>query len=109
MSKTKGGGRETYFRCAEREFRGHCERNLEYLQHEGTLQILFANGRSFIGFDLSKGSARNTHRCGSDLYEISFLVHSSDVLEENWRVLGPKKDYEATTTLVRERNVSQSE
>jgi hypothetical protein len=88
-------------------YRGHCQRSLEYVQREGTAaQILFANGRPFVDLDLSKGPSRSTHLCGFDHYEINFFAHSCDVLEEKWRVRGPMKDYEATTTLTRERRTT---
>jgi hypothetical protein len=89
-------------------FSGHCERSLEYHQREGTkVQAFFADGRPFIDFDVSRGSTHNTHSCGLDMYEISLFVRSNEVIEETWRVLGPMKDYAATTTLTREHTVSE--
>jgi len=84
-------------------FSGHSERCLEYIQHEGTqVRIYFASGRPFIDLDLSGGRSRSTHLCDLDTYEISFLARSDDVLEENWQVQGPMKNYVATATLRRE-------
>jgi hypothetical protein len=91
-------------------FHGPCERSLQYLSQKGTgVRVLFADGRPFIDVDLSRGGQRSTYHCGHDLYVISFVIHSEDVLCETWRTRGPTKDYEATTTLTREHNISQGQ
>jgi hypothetical protein len=83
---------------------GKSQRSLEYVSLEGAkVQIHFSDGRHFIDLDLSRGPSRSVHPCNLDQYEISFFARSNDVLEESWRVQGPAKDYEATTTLTRER------
>jgi hypothetical protein len=86
------------------DFCGPSQRTLKYVSLEGaTIEIHFSDGRHFIDLDLSQGPSHSLHPCNLDEYEIGFFARSDDVLEETWRVRGPTKDYEATTTLTRER------
>ncbi len=67
----------------------------------GAAMLLFLDGRPFVDLDLRDGECRRVHRCGADRYEITTVVRSGALVEEHWRVRGPTKDYEATTTLTR--------
>ncbi len=64
---------------------------------DGTVRVDFPDGHRFLDLDLSAGSARATHPCRADSYEMAFEVLSPDQLRERWRVTGPAKDYEAET------------
>ena len=57
----------------------------------------FADGRPFYVLDLRTGQAQAEHGCGPDHYLISHRVLAADLLEEEWRVRGPDKDYRAIT------------
>lgn len=70
-------------------------------QDGGAAMLLFSDGRPFVDLDLRHGVCRRVHRCGEDRYEIATVVRSGDLVQEHWRVRGPHKDYEATTTLTR--------
>lgn len=61
----------------------------------------FADGRPFYQLDLRAGHCRAEHQCGQDLYVVFLRVVSDDSFTETWRVTGPAKDYEMTTTFVR--------
>jgi hypothetical protein len=83
-------------------YRGPAHRTLDYLRLDGGAALLcFADGRPFIDLDLRNGACDRTHDCGQDRYEISTVVISHDVVEQHWRVQGPRKDYTAVTTLAR--------
>ena len=81
---------------------GPATRSLRYAgRPDGTVDVRFADGHLFYRLDLRSGQCVAVHRCRADLYEITYLVHGEDVMEERWRVRGPHKDYEATATLIR--------
>lgn len=82
--------------------RGTARRHLEYRAYaDGSVATFFSDGRKFVDLDLRSGAWRTTHLCGSDHYEITIVVKSSEMFEEHWRVSGPSKDYEAVTDLTR--------
>lgn len=99
------GGRARYDERGELHFgthRGPASRLLEYTRLNGAAVMLyFANGRPFVDLDLRRGAWRSIHYCGDDRYEIATIVRSCGVVQENWRVRGPGKDYGASTTLMR--------
>ncbi len=83
-------------------YRGPARRSLAYVRLDnGSVLLCFGDGRPFIDLDLSTGACQRVHDCGEDRYEIEVSVRSGDVIEERWRVQGPRKDYEAVTTLSR--------
>jgi Family of unknown function (DUF6314) len=83
-------------------YRGPAHRTLEYVRlHDASVMLCFADGRPFIDVDLRAGHCTRIHDCGEDRYEISMAAISHDLMEERWRVRGPKKDYDAVTTLHR--------
>ncbi len=81
---------------------GPASRRLEYTRLNGAAVMLyFTDGRPFVDLDLRSGTWRSSHDYGDDRYEIATIVRSCGVMQENWRVRGPKKDYDAATTLIR--------
>jgi hypothetical protein len=82
---------------------GPASRTLGYLRRpDGTVGVFFPDGRPYIDLDLRDGSCTCTHPCRGDSYQLEFIVHSLDELEERWVVHGPEKDYRAVTTMRRE-------
>ena len=102
------GGREAAGRRARYEERGRlryrdlqtsASRTLDYrATGAGAVAVSFADGRPFFELDLRTGTCRATHPCGDDVYELEFELVGDALLRERWRVTGPAKDYEATTT-----------
>jgi hypothetical protein len=67
----------------------------------GTADVCFADGRPFYPADLRTGRWQAEHRCGNDVYHVTYHVLDGDLLTELWRAHGPGKDYLSATTLVR--------
>ena len=85
--------------------RGRASRSLSYReQPDGAADVRFADGRPFYQLDLRPGHCRAEHQCGADRYVVFLRVLSDDSFTETWRVTGPAKDYEMTTTFVRTGN-----
>lgn len=83
-------------------YAGVATRRLEYRRLEGgAVTVHFEDGRPFVDLDLRPGRWCGFHECGKDRYELTTVVRSSAVLEETWRVRGPRKHYDAVTTLAR--------
>jgi Family of unknown function (DUF6314) len=81
---------------------GPASRRLRYQGlPDGTVAVRFADGRPFYVLDLRTGQAQAEHGCGPDHYQLSHRVLGADLLEEEWRVRGPAKDYLAITRLAR--------
>lgn len=57
------------------------------------VEIDFADGRFFCGFDLSLDPAHTTHDCPPDFYRGTLRVDAIDRWRLIWRVKGPRKDY----------------
>lgn len=77
-------------------------RSLRFVRRDDAILAMhFSDGRPFIDVDLRAGAWRSNHVCGDDRYEFTTRVMSPNVFEERWRVRGPTKDYDATTTLTR--------
>jgi hypothetical protein len=68
---------------------------------DGSAAVLFADGRPFFTLDLQAGLCTADHPCGRDSYQVRVHVLGPDAYTEMWRVTGPGKDYEMTTTLTR--------
>jgi hypothetical protein len=82
--------------------RGPASRALCYCERpDGAADVRFADGRAFYLLDLRAGYCQAEHPCGPDCYLVSLRVLSDDSYTETWRVTGPVKDYEMTTTYVR--------
>jgi len=73
-----------------------------------SVMLHFADGRPFVELNLQSGEWRSVHHCGDDLYELATTVCSDTVVQEHWRVTGPRKDYVATTTFTRLGNAQRS-
>jgi Family of unknown function (DUF6314) len=77
---------------------GPASRRLRYQgRPDGTVAVRFADGRPFYVLDLRTGQAQAEHGCGCDHYLLCHRVLAADLLEEEWRVRGPDKDYRAIT------------
>lgn len=84
--------------------RGLATRSLLYVRRDDSRVLLqFTSGLPFVDLDLRAGTWQSVHDCGEDRYEIRTVVAAPDVVREHWRVRGPRKDYEASTTLTRIR------
>jgi uncharacterized protein DUF6314 len=82
--------------------RGPASRSLRYRERpDGAADVRFPDGRPFYRRDLRAGCCQAEHRCGADLYLVSVRVLSGDSFTERWRVTGPAKDYEMTSTYLR--------
>ncbi len=102
------GGRAGILRYSEHgelRFAGHrgpASRSLCYCERpDGSADVRFADGRAFYLLDLRAGQCQAEHLCGADRYLVSLRVLGSDSFAETWRVTGPAKDYEMTTTSIR--------
>jgi hypothetical protein len=60
--------------------------------------VAFADGRPFHALDLATGACAVEHRCGGDRYDGAYRLTGPDTLEVDWRVTGPRKDLEISTT-----------
>ncbi|MGO8961854.1 MAG: DUF6314 family protein [Streptosporangiaceae bacterium] len=84
------------------EYCGPASRRLCYRELPGgAADVQFADGRAFYQLDLRAGRCQAEHLCGHDRYAVCVCVLSSDSFTESWRVTGPAKDYELTTSYVR--------
>jgi Family of unknown function (DUF6314) len=96
--------RASYQETGELRFGDHAgpaRRGLDYVRADGAVMLYFADGRPYVDLDLRSGTWRAEHPCVADLYEVTTIVRSPDELRELWRVRGPDKNYDATTTLRR--------
>ncbi len=104
---TARGMRARYEEAGEMRLGGYVGqacRLLEYRREandDPRLMLHFTDGRPFVDLDLRSGAWQSIHLCGDDRYEIATFVRSHDLVQERWRVRGPTKDYDATTTLRR--------
>ncbi len=81
---------------------GPATRRLRYQEQPGgTVAVRFADGRPFYVLDLRSGYCQAEHGCGPDHYLLSHRVLGAGLLEEQWRVRGPDKDYLAITRMER--------
>lgn len=84
------------------DHRGPASRTLLYRELPGgAADVRFAGGREFGRVDLGPGTCTVRHDCGQDRYIVSHLVRDDGWLEESWQVRGPRKTYDALTTLRR--------
>lgn len=103
---TPAGGPEVSYReSGELQFGTHngpAQRCLTFRpQPGGAAEVRFADGRFFYLLDLRSGRWQAEHGCGDDHYLLAHRVLGADLLEEQWRVRGPAKDYLAITRLQR--------
>jgi hypothetical protein len=94
-----------YHEHGELRFGGHlgpASRSLFYRElPDGSADVRFADGREFYRLDLRHGTWSAEHPCRADKYLVTVTRLSPDSFTENWRVVGPAKDYELTTTFTR--------
>ena len=94
-----------YEEQGELRFGGHCgpaSRSLLYRElADGSADVRFADGREFYRLDLRSGTWSAAHPCRADRYLVTVTRLGADSFTETWRVSGPAKDYELTTTYIR--------
>jgi hypothetical protein len=95
----------SYVERGELRFGGHvgpATRTLVLIGRPGgAADVRYADGREFYRLDLGPGCCQAEHRCGRDHYAVTYRVLAHDLLEESWRVTGPRKDYDSVTALRR--------
>lgn len=79
--------------------RGQAAQTYRYDFRDGNRRALvrFRDGRPFHDLDLSSGQDREHHRCPPDLYEGVFLALGPAAWRTEWKVTGPRKDYDLVT------------
>ncbi|MBO9555987.1 DUF6314 family protein [Cellulomonas sp.] len=65
---------------------------------DGSVDVLFGDGRPFYRFDLLDDRWSGVHDCGRDTYTVAGRFLDDDTFEETWHATGPAKDYRLTTT-----------
>ncbi len=70
-----------------------------YLWHSDAERIVvqFPDGRDFHSFTTTP-AAQATHLCGEDLYEVRYDFAQWPIWTAIWKVSGPRKAYEMTST-----------
>ena len=67
----------------------------------GPIELWFADGRFFVGFELEtrrgRSRGRFRHDCGDDVYDGAITIWGRDDWRMSWVVKGPRKDYRMTT------------
>lgn len=63
-----------------------------------SVDVQFADGRTFYRFDLVDDSWSGEHGCGDDVYTVTGRFVGADRFDEVWHAVGPAKDYRLTTT-----------
>ena len=90
------------------EHRGDAGQTYRYDFPDGDRRALvrFRDGRPFHDLDLSSGQDRPHHWCPPDLYEGVVLALGPAAWSTEWKVTGPRKDYDLVTTYSRPRHPS---
>lgn len=85
------------------EHRGRAEHSYlyDFPEGDGQASVRFRDGRAFYDLDLARGQQRVCHACHPDLYEGLFIALSSAAWRSEWKVIGPRKDYDLLTTYTR--------
>lgn len=84
------------------EHQGRASRSLRYHPEEpARCTVWFADGHFFHDLRLDTGTWEVRHPCRADLYYGYFEVTGNDQWQQHWRVAGPEKAYEMTTTFTR--------
>lgn len=84
--------------------RGQAEQTYRYDFPDGNRRALvrFGDGRPFHDLDLSSGQDRKHYRCPPDLYEGVFVALGPAAWKTEWKVTGPRKDYDLVTMYSRQ-------
>ncbi len=84
------------------DYVGRSSRELDFVaSRDHGVVVNLRDGHVFVELNLTAGISRDEHVCRADRYEITMTAKSPDLLEEQWRVRGPQKDYVAVTTYTR--------
>jgi hypothetical protein len=85
------------------EHRGQAEQTYRYdfPEGDGRALVRFRDGRPFHDLDLSTGQDRPRHVCPPDIYEGVFVALGPSAWRTEWKVTGPRKDYDLVTTYTR--------
>ena len=59
----------------------------------GTIDVLFADGRFFHRFDAEDLTPGASHACAPDAYRVRYDFRAWPRWQAEWRVTGPRKDY----------------
>jgi hypothetical protein len=70
----------------------------DFPEGDGRALVRFREGRPFHELDLSTGQDRARHDCPPDIYDGVFLALGPDAWRTEWKVTGPRKDYDLVTT-----------
>jgi hypothetical protein len=83
--------------------RGQAEQTYiyEFIEDDARASVRFRDGRAFHQLDLSGGRDHVCHACGADLYDGAFTALSASAWQSDWKVTGPRKNYELATTYTR--------
>lgn len=73
----------------------------EFPESDGRASVRFRDGRAFHELDLSAGGDCVRHACGADLYAGAFTAMSASAWQSQWKVAGPRKHYDLTTSYTR--------
>jgi len=68
---------------------------------DGRALVRFRDGRPFHDLDLSTGHDRPRHACPPDIYDGVFLALGPAAWRTEWKVTGPRKDYDLVTAYSR--------
>lgn len=74
----------------------------DFPEGDGRARVRFRDGRPFHDLDLSTGQDRPCHPCPPDTYDGTFLALGPAAWRTEWKVTGPRKDYDLVTTYSRQ-------
>lgn len=85
------------------QHRGTAEQTylFEFAEGDARATVRFRDGRPFYALDLRDGRDRARHDCDPDLYEGLFIALGPAGWRSEWKVTGPRKDYDLVTTYSR--------
>ena len=76
------------------------ERRYQWAQEGLQIAVYFEDGRFFHSFAPSN-APKAEHWCDPDAYHVRYDFTAWPIWRATWRVQGPRKDYEMTTTFTR--------
>lgn len=66
-----------------------------------SIQICFADGKSFHFLNFKQNSCTATHQCKNDHYTGMFKIIDDNTLHIHWKIMGPRKDQEISSILTK--------
>lgn len=69
------------------------ERRYLWQPRDGTIEVLFEDGRFFHAFDPSAAGPEARHDCAPDLYHVRYDFTGWPAWRATWQVEGPRKAY----------------